>query len=202
MNPLRPEDFFSWPDYEAVRKVTRQRLVDYIKTQRTVRFPSGVELIFDNRQTLWFRMQETIWMGRLFPQKDALIELDAINRMQSGMGELEAHLSPVDRATLPPEADPWPEELALEIATRPAVILKPDLLRGNHLTSAWDRGIRFRWSFSESERALFSQFLLGVSFRISLQGVRETSEPLPLKVRRSLLGDWEPPHISSQGAQG
>lgn len=202
MNPLRPEDFFSWPDYEAVRKVTRHRLLDYIKTQRTIRFPSGIELIFDNRQTLWFRMQETIWMGRLFPKKDCLVELDAINRMHCGMGELEAHLSPLDRATLPPEPDPWPEELTLEIATRPVLILKPDLFRGNYLTSAWDRGIRFRWSFSDSDRSLFSQLLLGITFRISLQGIRETSEPLPLKVRRSLLGDWETTQISSKGMQG
>ena len=202
MTPLRPEDFFSWPDYEAVRNVTRHRLADYIRTQRTVRFPSGVELIFDNRQTLWFRMQETIWMGRLFPKKDSLIELEAINRMLCAPGELEAHLSPLERASLPPEPDPWPEELALEIATKPAIVLKPDLLKGNSLTSAWDRGIRFRWSFSDSERALFSQFLVGVTFKINLQGVRESSEPLPLPVRRSLLGDWEAFQESIQGAQG
>ena len=202
MNPLRPEDFFSWPDYEAVRKVTRLRLLDYIKTQRTIRFPSGVELIFDNRQTLWFRMQEIIWMGRLFPQKDTLNELEAINRMNCGLGEVEAHLSPLDRASLPPEPDPWPDELTMEIASRPVVVLKPDLLKGNYLTSAWDRGIRFRWSFSDSERALFSQFMLGVAFRINIQGLRETSEPLPLKVRRSLLADWETTDLSSQGGPG
>ncbi len=191
MNPLRPEDFFSWPDYELVRTVTRRRLMDYIKTERTLCFPSGMELVFDNRQTLWFRMQEIIWVGKLFPQKDSLLELEIINRMICLGGEMEAHLGPVNQPSLSPEADPWPEEIALEFATRPIVSIKADFLRGNHLTSGWDRGIRFRWTMGEAERSFFQQTNLTVQFRFSHQGNRETSEPLPLKVRRSLLGDWE-----------
>ncbi len=201
MNPLRPEDFFSWPEYDLVRTVTRQRLVDYIKTQRTLCFPSGTALVFDNRQTLWFRMQEIIWIGKLFPQKDTLIELEAINRMICLGGEMEAHLGPVANESIPPEADPWPEEISLEFATRPIVSLKADFLRGNHLTAGWDRGLRFRWTLPEAEKSLFYQTNLSVEFRLTLQGTRETSEPLPLKVRRSLLGDWETSSHASKSAQ-
>ena len=199
MNPLRPEDFFSWPDYEQVRTVTRRRLLDYIKTQRTLCFPSGTELVFDNRQTLWFRMQEIIWVGKLYPQKDSLIELEAINRMLCLWGEMEAHLAPVNQGSLS-EPDPWPEEISLAFATRPVVALKADFLRGNHLTSGWDQGIRFRWTLADAEQSLFYQTNLSVEFRLTRREVRETSEPLPLKVRRSLLGDWETANPSSKSA--
>lgn len=197
---FRPEDFFSWPDYEAVRKVTRQRMLDYIRQQRTLSFPSGIQLLFDNRHTLWFRMQETIWAGKLFPKKDILPELTVINRMLCENGELEAHLAPIEQVSLPPKPDPWPEELVLRIGTRPELVLHPDILKGNHLSSAWDRGLRFRWTLDTETRSAFSNNINPIHCTLLMQGNREVSEPMPLKLRRSLLGDWEP--LFSGGKQG
>jgi len=200
MVAFRPEDFFSWPDYEPVRAVTRQRMLDYIQTQRTLRFPSGIRLLFDNRQTLWFRMQETIWAGKLFPRKDILPELTVVNRMVCEPGQFEAHLAPVEDVGLPPRADPWPEDLVLRIGTRPELILHPDILKGNHLSSAWDRGLRFRWTLDSETRSAFAQIQHPVDCLLTMSGDREMSEPMPLKLRRSLLGDWEP--VPSGGKQG
>ncbi|GEM_PF-6257337 len=200
MVEFRPEDFFSWPDYETVRTVTRQRMLDYIKQQRTLLFPSGMQLIFDNRHTLWFRMQETIWAGKLFPKKDILPELVIINRMLCDSGEWEAHLAPVEQVSLPPKADPWPEELSMRIGTRPELVLAPDMIKGNHLSSAWDRGLRFRWSLDPETRAAFSHIQNPVHCSLALLGQKEISEAMTLKLRRSLLGDWEP--LLSGGKKG
>src|SRR5260370_42500615 len=87
--------------YEAHRR--------YMDRYRGVRIGPKLTLIFENRQTLWFRVQEVIRVARLADAREVQLELNLYNRLLPGKNLLQAALliEIADPAQLGKELAPW-----------------------------------------------------------------------------------------------
>ncbi len=89
MNPLTQADLLSYADYEAQRPTFRQEMIA-LKKRRRIEVGPLVTLVFENRQTLLFQIQEMIRAERIFEPAKIQDELDVYNALLPGAGELSA----------------------------------------------------------------------------------------------------------------
>ncbi len=89
MNPLTQADLLSYADYEAQRPTFRQEMIA-LKKRRRIEVGPLVTLVFENRQTLLFQVQEMIRAERIFEPAKIQDELDVYNALLPGAGELSA----------------------------------------------------------------------------------------------------------------
>lgn len=91
MNPLTPSDLLSHADYEAQRATYRQEIIAF-KKRRRIEVGPLVTLVFENRRTLLFQVQEMIRVERIFEPSKIQEELDVYNALLPRTGELSATL--------------------------------------------------------------------------------------------------------------
>src|SRR5947209_7062422 len=119
MRPLTLDDLLPLDEYAARRREFFDSLQRYLDRYRRVRIGPRLTLLFENRQTLWFRLQEVLRVARLADPRRVQQELDVYNRLLPGRGRLQAALliEVTDEAKLTEELAPWQslrgEELAL-----------------------------------------------------------------------------------------
>ncbi len=91
MRPLVLADVLNLYEYEKVRDRLRQRIIE-IKKHRRVHLGDRISLVFENRDTVLFQVQEMVRAERIV--KDNLVqeELDVYNELIPGAGELSATL--------------------------------------------------------------------------------------------------------------
>ena len=89
MNPLTQADLLSHADYEAQRAAFRQEMIA-LKKRRRIEVGPLVTLVFENRRTLLFQIQEMIRTERIFDPSKIQDELDVYNALIPGTGELSA----------------------------------------------------------------------------------------------------------------
>lgn len=89
MNPLTQADLLSHADYEAQRATFRQEIIT-LKKRRRIEVGPLVTLIFENRQTLLFQIQEMLRTERIFEPSKIQDELDVYNALLPRPGELSA----------------------------------------------------------------------------------------------------------------
>ena len=65
MRPLTLDDLLPLSEYAARRREFFEAHARYLNRYRRVRIGPRVSLIFENRQTLWFRVQEILRVARL-----------------------------------------------------------------------------------------------------------------------------------------
>jgi len=91
MTPLIQTDLLSHADYEAQRPAFQQEIIG-LKKQRRIEVGALVTLIFENRETLRFQIQEMIRAERIFEPAKIQEELDVYNALLPHHGELSATL--------------------------------------------------------------------------------------------------------------
>lgn len=91
MTPLTPQDLLSAADYERDRPTIRQRIIA-LKKRRRISVGALVTLVFENRQTLLFQIQEMIRTERIFDPGKIQEECDVYNALLPGLDELSATL--------------------------------------------------------------------------------------------------------------
>lgn len=91
MTPLTQTDLLSHADYEAQRPTFRQKIIA-LKKRRRIEVGPLVTLIFENRDTLRFQIQEMIRAERIFESSKIQDELDVYNALLPRPGELSATL--------------------------------------------------------------------------------------------------------------
>ena len=91
MNRLTQSDLLSHADYEAQRPAFRQEIIA-LKKRRRIEVGPVVTLLFENRRTLLFQVQEMIRAERIFEPSKIQDELDVYNALLPGTGELSATL--------------------------------------------------------------------------------------------------------------
>jgi hypothetical protein len=165
----------------------------YLDRYRRVRIGSSLTLLFENRQTLWFRLQEILRVARLTEPKQVQQELDLYNRLLPRRNRLQAALLlKVDEARMSEELAAWQdlrgEELCLQIgeARFPADLLtcRPeDRCIG---TAHW-----VQFVLDERGRQLIGTFDLPAHFAIRRTNYSHESAPLGEEVRQSLLDDLQ-----------
>lgn len=91
MNQLTQQDLLSHADYERERDSFRQRIIA-LKRRRRIEVGGRISLVFENRDTLRFQVQEMIRAERIFDPARIQDELDVYNALLPEAGELSATL--------------------------------------------------------------------------------------------------------------
>ncbi|HET7344000.1 MAG TPA: DUF3501 family protein [Methylomirabilota bacterium] len=89
MNPLTPADMLNLYEYEKVREA-RRRAVIALKAERRVAVGRYLSFVFENRDTVWFQIQEMIRAERIVDDAKVAGEVAVYNGLLPRPGELAA----------------------------------------------------------------------------------------------------------------
>jgi hypothetical protein len=92
MQPLTVDDLLSLEEYVGKRREYFDSHRRYVDRYRRVRIGPRLMLIFENRQTLWFRVQEILRVARLSDPGEVQQELNLYNRLLPNRNLLQAAL--------------------------------------------------------------------------------------------------------------
>jgi hypothetical protein len=188
MRPLTPDDLLPLEEFAGQRRQHFEAHLRYVDRYRRVRLGPRLTLVFENRQTLWFRVQEVLRVARLADPQRVREELAVYNRLLPGRGRLQAALL-ID----PPEGaaawkGPRGDELRLRLggAAVPAELVTCRPEDGAVGAAHW-----VRFGLDDNARRRFADFRRPVYFEIVSAAYRHESEALADEVRQSLLDDLE-----------
>ena len=91
MNQLTQNDLLPPDEYERQREAYRQTIID-LKRRRRIGIGEKITMVFENRETLRFQIQEMIRVERILDPKKVQDELEVYNVLLPGSGELSATL--------------------------------------------------------------------------------------------------------------
>ncbi len=91
MNQLTQDDLLSFDEYERQREAYRQSIID-LKRRRRIGIGDKITLVFENRDTLRFQIQEMARVERILDPRKLQDELDVYNALLPASGELSATL--------------------------------------------------------------------------------------------------------------
>jgi len=92
MQPLTLDDLMPLAEYVGRRPEIFATQSRYVDRYRRVRVGPKLTLVFENRQTLWFRVQEIVRVARLADPSRGQQELDWYNRLLPARNRLQAAL--------------------------------------------------------------------------------------------------------------
>jgi len=194
MLPLALDDLLPLDEYAGRRREFFDSHLRYIDRYRRVRVGPRLTLVFENRQTLWFRVQETLRVARLTGLQRVQRQLDLLNRLLPRRNQLQAALL-IDV----PDDTRLTEELAFwQTLAGDALFLR----FGDHIIPARlvtcrpeDRCIGAahwaQFTLDAAARRLLANFRQNAGFVVAHDTYHHHSEPLSDDVRQSLLDDLE-----------
>ena len=91
MKPLTLKDVLSLEEYERERDTFRQRIID-LKQWRRISVGDRITLVFENRDTVLFQIQEMVRAERILAPERIREELESYNEQIPGGDELSATL--------------------------------------------------------------------------------------------------------------
>jgi len=89
MKHVTPQDLLSAADYEEQRTEIRQRIIAR-KKRRRITVGDYITLVFENRETVLFQIQEMLRTERIFAPEKIQEECDVYNELLPGKDELSA----------------------------------------------------------------------------------------------------------------
>src|SRR5262245_4173886 len=192
MHALTPDDLLPLDEYAGRRREFFEAQCRYVDRYRRVRVGPRAALLFENRQTLWFRVQEVLRIARVTEPALVRRELDLYNRLLPGPNGLQAALliEVADESRWLEELAPWQmlrgEQIQLVLGTlrcsAELVTCRPeDRCFG---TAHW-----VRFSLDAAARALLGDARYSAHFEIRLENYQHASPPLSEEIRQSLLED-------------
>src|SRR5258708_18652838 len=92
MKPLTFDDLVPLEEFTARRAEFLEAHLRYVDRYRRVRVGPRLTLLFENRQTLWFRVQEVLRVARLAEPSWVRRELEVYNRLLPERDRLQAAL--------------------------------------------------------------------------------------------------------------
>ncbi len=149
MTPLGPGDLANLHEYELERPAFRERVIA-LKSRRRVPLGPLMTLVFENRDTVRFQIQEMLRVERIVQPDKVQHELDTYNALLPEPGEIAATLfiEVTDPARVQPVLDGFlgldePEHLALRIGgTAYPALFDPGQSREDRISAV--HYIRFR----------------------------------------------------------
>lgn len=111
MQALTLEDLMPLEEFIARRRELFEQQSRYIDRYRRARIGPSATLLFENRQTLWFRAQDVLRIARIADPVQVQRELDIYNRLLPGSHCLQAAflIEIQDEARMVEELQPWQE---------------------------------------------------------------------------------------------
>lgn len=91
MKPLTVRDVLPIEDYERSREAFRRRIIE-LKQRRRMSVGNLITMVFENRETVLFQIQEMIRAERILKPERVREEVDMYNEQIPGAGELSATL--------------------------------------------------------------------------------------------------------------
>ena len=91
MKPLTVQDVLPIEEYERSREAFRRRIID-LKQRRRLSVGDLITMVFENRETVLFQVQEMIRAERILRPERVREEVDMYNEQIPGAGELSATL--------------------------------------------------------------------------------------------------------------
>ncbi len=194
MRPLTLDDLVPLAEFAGRRRELVTSLRRYVDRYRRVRIGPRLTLLFENRQTLWFRLHEVLRVARLAEPGRVQQELDVYNRLLPGRGRLQAALliDVTDETRLAEELAPWQalrgEDLPLCVGSRcfPANLVT---CRPEDRTLGAAHWVQF--VLGADGRRLLADYLQPAHFACLLPAYSHHGEPLSDDVRQSLLDDLD-----------
>jgi hypothetical protein len=192
MQDLTLDDLLPLDEYAARRREFFEANARYLDRYRRVRIGPRATLLFENRQTLWFRLQEVLRVARLGEPLRVQKELDVYNRLLPGRDCLQAALliAVEIEANLTAELAPWRElrgehlRLHLGSAAYPA-----NLYTGRPEDRCAGAAHWVQFVLDAAARQALADRARPALLAISLPSYRHESAPLTDEVRQSLLED-------------
>jgi hypothetical protein len=89
MRPIGPNEILNLYDYERVRHARREAVIA-LKADRRVGVGRYLSFVFENRETVWFQIQEMIRAERIVDEDKIADELAVYNALLPRPGELAA----------------------------------------------------------------------------------------------------------------
>jgi Protein of unknown function (DUF3501) len=192
MHALTLDDLLPLEEFAGRRRELFEAQGRYLDRYRRVRVGPAATLVFENRQTLWFRVQDVLRVARLTDPARVQRELDLYNRLLPGPDRLQAALliAVPDEARLVEALAPWQTlrgedvRLVLGASGYPArlVTCRPE-----------DRCIGaahwVQFTLDAAGRALLADLRLSAHVAVRRPGYEHASLPLTDDVRQSLLDD-------------
>jgi len=194
MRPLTLDDLLPLGEFVSRRREFLESHERYLDRYRRVRIGPRLTLQFENRQTLWFQVQEILRVARLTEHGRVQQQLDLYNHLLPGRNELQAALviEVAEEARLLEELEPWRNFegknlfLCLGQERLPARLItcRPE----DHAIGAvhW-----VRFHLAEDQRSRLADLDLPAYFAVDHAGYRHESPPLAEEIRQSLLEDLE-----------
>ncbi len=193
MKTLTFDDLLPLEEFATRRREFFEAHGRYLDRYRRVRIGSALTLLFENRQTLWFRLQDVLRVARLSEPAQVQPELDLYNRLLPRRNRLQAALLlKVDETRMQEELSAWQDlrgdDLILHLGDSryPANLLtcRPeDRCIG---TAHW-----VRFVLDERGRHLLGDFDSHAHFSVRRINYQHDSATLSDEVRQSLLDDLQ-----------
>jgi hypothetical protein len=89
MKPVSPDEILNLYEYEKVREERRRRVIE-VKADRRVGVGRYLSFVFENRETVWFQIQEMIRAERIVDDARVAEEIAVYNTLLPRPGELAA----------------------------------------------------------------------------------------------------------------
>ena len=193
MNALTLDDLLPLEEFAGRRRELFESHSRYLDRYRRVRVGPAVALLFVNRQTLWFQLQDVLRIARLAEPAQVQRELDLYNRLLPVRGRLQAALLlAVDETRLMEELAPWRDlrggDLRLCLGPRH---LPADLLTCRPEDRAIGAAHWVQFVLDAAARRLLADFRTAAYFAVTRPHYAHESAPLSDDVRQSLLEDLE-----------
>ncbi|MEE8508724.1 MAG: DUF3501 family protein, partial [Myxococcota bacterium] len=191
MRPLSLEEIVARDRYAALRPAYRDAIIDH-KRNRRLAVGERVTLLFEDRETLRFQVQEMVWVEGIEEPEKIQREIDVYNELMPGDRELSATLfiEITDLAEIRPELERLVglnEHVALSLGTgrdAEAIPARFDAMQLEQDRISAVQYIRFGLSDSQADR--FADLGVRAAIRIDHPQYRhETVIPTP--VRASLV---------------
>jgi Protein of unknown function (DUF3501) len=190
MRPLTPDDLLSLEDFADRRREHFEAHVRYVDHYRRVRLGPRLALVFENRQTLWFCVQEVLRVARLADPARIREELAVYNRLLPGRGRLQAALL-ID-ATANGDNAAWKSLRGEEVRLRMGGAAVPaQLVTCRPEDCAVGAAHWVCFDLDDKARGRLADFRHPAHFEIVNPAYKHESSALADDVRQSLLEDLE-----------
>lgn len=192
MRPLTSKDIVGLERYARDRQTHLARILE-LKRHRRVDLGDRFTLLFENRDTVWFQIQEMIWIERIADAREVRKLLDIYNAQVPGDGELSATLliALKDQETIRTEIDSLrgvDRSFYVQVGARPRIAGLPEEGRSSADLLSTIQYLRF--SLADAEQAAFADPSIPVRVGINHTVFRHEVE-LPADVRAALLADLQ-----------
>jgi hypothetical protein len=191
MRTLTSEDILSIEEYEKQRESFRARIIA-LKQRRRIALGPLISLVFENRETLQFQIQEMVRAERIVEPAKVKDEVDVYNALLPTDQELSATLliEITDAAVMKEWLDRF---MGLDRGRTIAIIAGGESVfgqfEGGHSHETKISAVHFlRFRPSSTMKAVFADLRQPVSLMVDHNGYRETV-PVPGSLREEWLSD-------------